>query len=247
MIENQNKIQQRPQKILPKKPSIASQNNIFDDILSGEFHTSWEHDLWNVDVVPEDINLDGLDQYAQSLEANQQPQLSSDPMLSEVTENTMKIQNQINGENNQANETVLLEMIVENTDLPPPQDALILANPLGVECIEDISQNSVDFNESGESGFDDSFCGWEPSSMMDSNVLDKDSNQEEDLLQVALTETFPQQRLQKTKDWCTEMFANEQKRRVGRPRKTSVHTVASVPVRGPKKLIENMKRRRYEP
>jgi len=247
MIGNQNQIQQRPQKILPKKPSIARENNIFDDILSGEFHTSWEHDLWNVDVVPEDINLDGLDQYAHSLEANKQPQLSSDPMLSEVTENNMTIQNQLNGENNQENETVLLEMIVENTDdLPPPQDALILANPVGVECIEDISQNSVDFNESSESGFDDSFCGWEPSSMMDSNSMDKGSNQE-DLLQAALTETFPLQRVQKMKDWCTEMPDNEQKRRVGRPRKTSVHTVASVPVRGPKKLIENMKRRRYGP
>ena len=79
--------------------------------------------------------------------------------------------------------------------------------------------------------------------MMDSNSFDKSSNQE-DVLQAALTETFPQQRLQETKDWCTEMSDNEQKKRVGRPRKTSIHTVASVPVRGPKKLIENMKRRR---
>ena len=242
MIGNQNKFQHLPQKILPKKPSIASQNNIFDDILSGEFHTSWEHDLWEVDVVPGDINLDGLDQYAHSLEANKQQQLSSDPMLSE---NNISIQNPFNGESNHENETVLLEMFVENTDLPPPQDAHILSNPLGVECIEDISQDSVDFNESSESGFDDSFCGWEHSSMMDSNSFDKSSNQE-DVLQAALTETFPQQRLQKTKDWCTEMSDNEEKKRVGRPRKTSIHTVASVPVRGPKKLIENMKRRRYE-
>ena len=255
MIGKTNKLQLLPQKILPKKPSItnsANQSTIFDDTFPGEFHTSWEHDLWGVDVIPEDIDLDGLDHFTHGL-ANEEPQLSSDPMLSEVIEENSLHLNQASQNNTHENETVLLEMIVDNADIPLPQGALVLANSLGNESIEEISQNSVDFNDTSESGFDDSFCGWDPSSMMDSNSYDQEQdNTHEDLLQTALTETFPQQRLHteqqdftKSDLYSSQMTESNQKKRVGRPHKTLVHTVASVPVRGSKKLIETMKRRRY--
>ena len=254
MIGNQKKCQQLPQKILPKKPSITSfesQNSIFDETLPGEFHTSWELDLWDdVDVIPEDLDLDGLVQYThtQSPVPNKEPQLSSDPMLSDVIQNKILIPNQANGESILNNETVLFEMIVDNnTDIPPPQDALILANSHRDESMEDLSQNSVSFNESSESGFDDSFCGWEPASILDS-YSNEQAFSHEDILKTALTETFPQQRLPTEKQNMQRptLPDNDQKKRVGRPRKTSVNTVASVPIRGPKKLIENMKRRRYD-
>ena len=60
-----------------------------------------------------------------------------------------------------------------------------------------------------------------------------------------MTENFPQP-IEKQDMPRPTLPDNDQKKRVGRPRKTSVHTVASVPIRGPKKLIENMKRRRYD-
>jgi len=252
MIGIQKKCQQLPQKILPKKPSITSyesQNSIFDETLSGEFHTSWEHDLWDdVDVIPEDLDLDGLVKYThtQSPVPNKEPQLSSDPMLSDVIQNKILIPNQANGESILNKETVLFEMIVDNnTDIPLPQDALILANSHRDESMEDLSQNSVSFNESSESGFDDSFCGWEPASILDS-YSNEQAFSHEDILKTALTETFPQQRLPTEKQDIQRptLPDNDQKKRVGRPRKTSVNTVASVPIRGPKKLIENMKRRR---
>lgn len=246
MIENKNQF--RPQKILPKKPSTTSfqsQNSIFYDTFPGEFHTSWEHDLWDVDVVPEDLDLDGLDKHThiQSLVPSEEPQLSSDPMLSDVIKKNNSNQNETNRESNLNNETVLFEMIVDHTDILPLQDALISANSLRDECIEDMSQDSVGFNESSESGFDNSFCGWDPASMLESNSY---VSSNEDILYTALTKTFPQQRLQaQQQDIPTpELTVTDQKKKVGRPRKTSVHTVASVPVRGPKKLIENMKRRR---
>ena len=254
MIGNQKKCQQLPQKILPKKPSITSyesQNSIVDETLSGEFHTSWEQDLWDdVYAIPEDLDLDGLVQYThtQSPFPNKEPQLSSDPMLSDVIQNKILIPNQANGESILNNETVLFEMIVDNnTDIPPPQDALILANSHRDESMEDLSQNSVSFNESSESGFDDSFCGWEPASILDS-YSNEQAFSHEDILKTALTEIFPQQRLPTEKQDIQRptLPDNDQKKRVGRPRKTSVNTVASVPIRGPKKLIENMKRRRYD-
>lgn len=253
MIGNQKKCQQLPQKILPKKPSITSfesQNSIFDETLPGEFHTSWELDLWDdVDVIPEDLDLDGLVQYThtQSPVPSKEPKLSSDPMLSDVIQKKTLIPNQTSGESIPNNETVLFEMIVDNTDIPPPQDALILANSHRDESMEDLSQNSVSFNESSESGFDDSFCGWEPASILDS-YSNEQAFSHEDILKTALTETFPQQRLPTEKQNMQRptLPDNDQKKRVGRPRKTSVNTVASVPIRGPKKLIENMKRRRYD-
>ena len=246
MIENKNQF--RPQKILPKKPStifFQSQNNIFDDTIPGEFHTSWEHDLWDVDVVPEDLDLDGLDKHTHihSLVPSKEPQLSSDPMLSDVIKKNNSNQNETNRDSNPDNETVLFEMIVDHTDILPLQDALNSANSLRDECIGDMSQDSVGFNESSESGFDNSFCGWDPASMLESNSYDSSN---EDILYTALTKTFPQQSVQAQQQNIPtpEMSDTDQKKRVGRPRKTSVHTVASVPVRGPKKLIENMKRRR---
>ena len=253
MIGNQKKCQQLPQKILPKKPSITSfesQNSIFDETLPGEFHTSWEHDLWHdAYVIPEDLDLDGLVQYThtQSPVPSKEPKLSSDPMLSDVIQKKTLIPNQTSGESIPNNETVLFEMIVDNTDIPPPQDALILANSHRDESMEDLSQNSVSFNESSESGFDDSFCGWEPASILDS-YSNEQAFSHEDILKTALTETFPQQRLPTEKQNMQRptLPDNDQKKRVGRPRKTSVNTVASVPIRGPKKLIENMKRQRYD-
>jgi len=248
MIGNQKKYQQLPQKILPKKPSITSyesQDSIFYETLSGEFHTSWEHDLWDdVDVIPEDLDLDGLVQYThtQSPVPSKEPQLSSDPMLSDVIQKKILIPNQTSGESISNNETVLFEMIVDHTDIPPPQDALILTNSNRDESMEDLSQYSVGFNESSESGFDDSFCGWEPASMLDSNSNEQEFSHE-DILQTAMTENFPQP-IEKQDMPRPTLPDNDQKKRVGRPRKTSVHTVASVPIRGPKKLIENMKRRR---
>ena len=253
MIGNQKKCQQLPQKILPKKPSITSyesQNSIVDETLSGEFHTSWEQDLWDdVYAIPEDLDLDGLVQYThtQSPVPSKEPKLSSDPMLSDVIQKKTLIPNQTSGESIPNNETVLFEMIVDNTDIPPPQDALILANSHRDESMEDLSQNSVSFNESSESGFDDSFCGWEPASILDS-YSNEQAFSHEDILKTALTETFPQQRLPTEKQNMQRptLPDNDQKKRVGRPRKTSVNTVASVPIRGPKKLIENMKRQRYD-
>lgn len=249
MIDGHLHDQQIPQRILPKKPSISSietqcQNeDLFVDPIPGEFHTGWEQSLW-------DVSLDGLDQLAHDhgFNPNIDAQLSSDPLLSGV-ENNM-IVNETMRESQDDNGTVLFEMMVDNTHTTPPQDAFVLANSQDStidEYIEDISaQNSIGFNESSESGFDDSFCGWEPASILDTNSFEQESPKQ-DLLQAALTETIFDQRLQtvNSNPSRTEYTAfSVVKKKVGRPRKTTMQTVASVPVRGSKKLIENMKKRR---
>ena len=87
------------------------------------------------------------------------------------------IVNETMGESQDDNGTVLFEMMVDNTHTTPPQDAFVLANSQDStidEYIEDISaQNSIGFNESSESGFDDSFCGWEPASILDTNSFEQ--------------------------------------------------------------------------
>merc|ERR1712079_795958 len=159
-------------KPLPKKPSSTAASNALieeyslapwqqqqqqeeaDLTFPGEFHTCWEERLWYDSAPPAEdtsINIDSLDRFAHGDEAVSL--LTANPVLA-----TMQIQDQGILE--------VMEMEVETNPvmMAPPENAFVLAdantdNYLELENLS-TTTDSIDFNSTIDSGFDDSFQGW---------------------------------------------------------------------------------------
>jgi len=237
-----------PKKPFPKKPSSTAASNALieeyslapwqqqqeeeaDLTFPGEFHTCWEERLWYDSAPPTEedtsINIDSLDRFAHGDEAVSL--LTADPVLTTMaTMSTGQIQDQGIVE--------VMEMEVETNPvmMAPPENAFILAdantdNYLDLENFS-TTTDSIDFNSTIDSGFDDSFQGWGAESLLGHG----------DILQEALDSITTQ----------TQNQSNTEEREKsgvrGRPTKIHHPIIASVPDKGAKNYAVMKKRRQRD-
>merc|ERR1711963_498203 len=208
----------------------------------GEFHTCWEERLWYDSAPPAEedtsFNIDSLDRFAHGHEAVSL--LTADPVLTTMsTMSTGQIQDQGIVE--------VMEMEVEANPVmvAPPENAFILADANTDNYLElenfSTTTDSIDFNSTIDSGFDDSFQGWGAESL-----LGPDHDQTTgDILQEALDSiTTPQnQKSRRLRNYSEE---KEKSGVRGRPTKIHHPTITSVPDKGAKNYAVMKKRRQRD-
>merc|ERR1712073_147060 len=201
--------------------------------------TCWEERLW-YDSGPsaeEDtsFNIDRLDRFAHGDEAVSL--LTANPVLTTMSTGQIQDQGIVEG----------MEMEVETNPvmMAPPENAFILAdantdNYLDFENFS-TTTDSIDFNSTIDSGFDDSFQGWGAESL-----LGTDHGQTTgDILQEALNSiTTPTQNQKKRLKSNTEESEKSGVR--GRPTKIHHPTITSVPDKGAKNYAVMKKRRQRD-
>jgi len=250
-------LQKKP---FPKKPSSKAASNALieeyspapwqqqqdqeeaDLTFPGEFHTCWEERLWYDTAPPAEedtsFNIDSLDRFAHGDEAVSL--LTADPVLTTMaTMSTGQIQDQGILE--------VMEMEVETNPvmMAPPENAFILAdantdNYLDLENFS-TTTDSIDFNSTIDSGFDDSFQGWGAESLLDPDYGQTTG----DILQEALDSiTTPTQNQKKRLKSITEV--REKSGVKGRPTKIHHPIIASVPDKGAKNYAVMKKRRQRD-
>ena len=246
-------------KPLPKKPSSTAASNALIEEFSlapwqqqqqeeeadltfpGEFHTCWEERLWYDSGPPakEDtsFNIDSLDRFAHGDGVNL---LTADPVLATMsTMSTGQIQDQGIVE--------VMEMEVETNPvmMAPPENAFILADANTDNYLElenfSTTTDSIDFNSTIDSGFDDSFQGWGAESLLGP---DHDQNTG-DILQEALDSitTHQNQKSRRLRNYTEE---REKSGVRGRPTKIHHPIIASVPDKGAKNYAVMKKRRQRD-
>jgi len=257
-----NQLSNQPlhKKPLPKKPSSTAASNALieeyslapwqqqqqkeeaDLTFPGEFHTCWEERLWYDSAPPAEedtsFNIDSLDTFAHGDEAVSL--LTADPVLTTMaTMSTGQIQDQGIVE--------VMEMEVETNPvmMAPPENAFILADANTDNYLElenfSTTTDSIDFNSTIDSGFDDSFQGWGAESLLDPDYGQTTG----DILQEALDSiTTPTQNQKKRLKSITEV--REKSGVKGRPTKIHHPIIASVPDKGAKNYAVMKKRRQRD-
>jgi len=255
-------------KPLPKKPTNdnASEEDLFlENILPGEFHSDWERNLWggdeptnNPDIFYDVTGLDNfvhvdetknhvrelLDSHSNNIEDIEAPTadnfVGQDPMMQDAN---LQVQgnfhvvtedDNINRVVNLADTEVVMEINLDAiSTMAPPNDAFIIAEAsdnLPSEPLVD-NEESISFNHTSfDSGFEDSFQGWRPENLEDTcHTMD-----------ISL-ESSPG--LEYSREIETDQNYSV-KKRVGRPPKRTKTEITTVPFGGPKKVIEQAKKRR---
>jgi len=239
-------------KPFPKKPSSTAASNALIEEFSpapwqqqqeeadltfpGEFHTCWEERLWYDSAPPAEedtsFNIDSLDRFAHG--DGTVNLLTADPVLTSMsTMSTGQIQDQGIVE--------VMEMEVETNPvmMAPPENAFILAdaNTDSYLDLENFSNttDSIDFNSTSDSGFDNSFQGWGAESLLGHG----------DILQEAMDSiTTPTQNQRK------RLKSNNKEREKsgarGRPTKIHHQIISSVPDKGAKNYAVMKKRRQRD-
>ena len=258
-------------KILPKKPIDIITNEddymLLEDINihPGEFHSDWERNLWGggdefsnspdlfYDVtgldnfvhveetsnrIQEALDLQNLNSHSQENENY----VGQDPMMQEVSLQDVQGDFQVVTENGNIsrvieNAEMIMEINLETISANSlPKDALIIADagtidnlPLPDAISED--EDSISFNHTSfDDRFEENFQGLMPENIEDS------------ALDVSLEASLS---IEDSKEIETDFIENNLvRKRVGRPPKKTRTAVTTVPFGGPKKIIEQAKKRR---